>query len=154
MDRILIPEQPNQAIIESAKNSIALTFLGFAMVGLFYGSLSDSFVQISYNSGLFSSFAISMILALIFLSLVFGFFIVSFVNNEGDYVSTSNCIEHFSLRLVLWRSGVIPWDYAAFLSYTSDLGLTRQIGNEFRFYHDLLQEHFAQILLRKPSNQL
>jgi DNA primase large subunit len=54
------------------------------------------------------------------------------------------CMQHLALRLVLWRSGAIPRDYAAFLKYTSELRLTRQTGGEFRFFHDLLREHFAQ----------
>ncbi|MDB9528106.1 hypothetical protein PN498_19080 [Oscillatoria sp. CS-180] len=53
-------------------------------------------------------------------------------------------MQHLALRLVLWRSGAIPRDYAAFLKYTSELRLTRQTGGEFRFFHDLLREHFAQ----------
>jgi DNA primase large subunit len=53
-------------------------------------------------------------------------------------------MQHCALRLVLWRSGAIPRDYAAFLKYTSELRLTRQTGGEFRFFHDLLREHLAQ----------
>ena len=54
-------------------------------------------------------------------------------------------MQHLALRLVLWRSGAAPRDYAKFLRYTSDLRLTRQIGGEFRFFHDLLREHLAAL---------
>ena len=52
-------------------------------------------------------------------------------------------VQHFSLRWVLRRRGRMPWNYAAFLEEASRVGILRQSGGRFRFYHDKLREHLA-----------
>ena len=52
-------------------------------------------------------------------------------------------VEHFSLRWVLRRRSRMPWNYAAFLEEASRVGILRQSGGRFRFYHDKLREHMA-----------
>jgi hypothetical protein len=37
-------------------------------------------------------------------------------------------IKHLSLRLVLWQSGTIPWNYARFLNYCTERLLLQRIG--------------------------
>ncbi|MEG5138951.1 MULTISPECIES: NACHT domain-containing protein [unclassified Microcoleus] len=55
-------------------------------------------------------------------------------------------IESFMLRLVLWSSGHIPWDYRRFLDAAGDRLLLQKTGDRrYRFIHDLLQKHFAEI---------
>ena len=54
-------------------------------------------------------------------------------------------IEHFSLRLILWKNGSIPWNYARFLKYADERKLINQVGGRFTFIHDKLQEHFARM---------
>jgi signal peptidase I len=65
---------------------------------------------------------------------------------------------HVLLRWILFRNQVIPWNYARFLTYASERGILKQSGGRFRFYHDLLREHFAgedrerpQLTLAAPS---
>ncbi|NJL61453.1 MAG: NACHT domain-containing protein [Methylacidiphilales bacterium] len=55
------------------------------------------------------------------------------------------CIQHFSLRLVLWYNRYIPWDYAKFLNRASERRFIQQIGGRYRFIHRLLLEHFADM---------
>lgn len=52
-------------------------------------------------------------------------------------------IQHSILRFLLFRQGNIPWNYAKFLRYTTERGLTQQIGGRFRFIHRELLDHFA-----------
>ncbi|NJO29945.1 MAG: NACHT domain-containing protein [Richelia sp. SL_2_1] len=54
-------------------------------------------------------------------------------------------IQHFSLRLILWKNRSIPWNYARFLKYADDRKLIDQVGGRFTFIHDKLQSHFAQM---------
>ena len=54
-------------------------------------------------------------------------------------------IKHLSLRLVLWQSGTIPWNYARFLNYCTERRLLLGIGGRYRFIHKLLQDHFAKM---------
>jgi hypothetical protein len=55
------------------------------------------------------------------------------------------CIQHFTLRLVLYHNGYIPWNYARFLDYATERLYLQRVGGRYRFIHKLLQEHFAQM---------
>jgi hypothetical protein len=67
----------------------------------------------------------------------------------GLYVGLSNggiaCIQHFTLRLFLWRAGDAPWDYARFLNHATERILLRKIGGGYIFAHRLLLEYFAPL---------
>jgi predicted NACHT family NTPase len=55
-------------------------------------------------------------------------------------------IENLILHLVLWSNGRIPWDYSRFLDAATDRLLMHKTGDRrYRFIHDLLQKHFAEI---------
>lgn len=53
------------------------------------------------------------------------------------------CIQHSLLRYLLFRSGVVPWNYAQFLDHAADRILLRKVGGGYIFIHRLLLEHFA-----------
>jgi DNA polymerase III delta prime subunit len=55
------------------------------------------------------------------------------------------CIQHFTLRFILWCCGVIPWHYARFLDYATERMFLQRVGGRYRFIHDLLRDHFAAI---------
>ncbi len=61
------------------------------------------------------------------------------------------CINHFSLRLVLWQSGTIPWNFARFLNYCVERRLLLRVGGRYRFLHRELLDHFAQL---PPGTQI
>ncbi len=65
----------------------------------------------------------------------------------GIYVGGLACIQHFLLRLILKQSGAIPWNYAKFLDYATELGFLEREGGRYRFIDDSVQEHFAQMPL-------
>ena len=54
-------------------------------------------------------------------------------------------IQHFTLRLILYGNGYIPWNYARFLDYAVDHIFLQKVGGGYIFVHRLLLEHFAQI---------
>lgn len=55
-------------------------------------------------------------------------------------------IENTILHLVLWSNGCIPWNYSRFLDAASGRLLLQKTGDRrYRFIHDLLQKHFAEI---------
>ncbi|MGL5060842.1 MAG: NACHT domain-containing protein [Microcoleus sp.] len=55
-------------------------------------------------------------------------------------------IAKFVMRLVLWSNGCIPWDYQSFLDVAVGRLLLQKAGDRrYRFIHDLLQKHFAEI---------
>ncbi len=61
----------------------------------------------------------------------------------------TTCIQHFSLRIILYHNGYIPWNYAHFLDYCTERLLLQRVGGRYRFIHRLLQEHFAAMPLDK-----
>ncbi|MFM7578085.1 MAG: hypothetical protein ACKO5Q_14245, partial [Microcystaceae cyanobacterium] len=54
-------------------------------------------------------------------------------------------IRHFVLRLVLYKKGGIPWNYAKFLDFASDRLLMKKVGGGYLFFHRMLLEHFARM---------
>lgn len=65
---------------------------------------------------------------------------------ESRTVFVIEQIQPFS-RLQEYRNGNIPWDYARFLDYATELGFLEKVGNGYIFIHPLLLEHFAQMEL-------
>jgi hypothetical protein len=63
---------------------------------------------------------------------------ISATTNGGDA-----CMRHLALRLVLWRAGLAPWNYAAFLNHASDILLLRRVGGGYTFYHQELRDYLA-----------
>jgi hypothetical protein len=61
------------------------------------------------------------------------------------------CIKHFSLRFILWQSGIIPWNFARFLNYCVERRLLLRVGGHYRFLHRELLDHFAQL---PPGTQI
>ena len=57
----------------------------------------------------------------------------------------SACIRHFSLRLMLYHMGHVPWNYACFLDYASERLFLQKVGGGYIFIHRLLLEHFTQM---------
>ncbi|MEA5595429.1 NACHT domain-containing protein [Rivularia sp. UHCC 0363] len=64
------------------------------------------------------------------------------------------CIRHFTLRLILHRNNYIPWNYAHFLNYASELVFLHKVGGGYIFIHRMLLEHFAQIYRKDTLNQV
>ena len=126
---ITIRTQPNQGILASAKNALFLTIFGGFLAWLLNLWLNATLPKILTDS--------DRIQAIVGVSVMIAIFVPFF--SSGGFA----CIQHFTMRFLIWRSGAIPWNYARFLKYTSELRLTRQTGGEFRFFHDLLREHLV-----------
>src|SRR4028118_1396147 len=63
----------------------------------------------------------------------------------GIYVGGLACLQHFVLRLILKQSGAIPWNYAKFLDYATELGFLEWEGGRYRFINESILEYFAQM---------
>ncbi|MGB6297155.1 MAG: NACHT domain-containing protein, partial [Rivularia sp. (in: cyanobacteria)] len=139
-------------------------FIGL-IFGLAFGfKRSELINKTNANQGIKESIKNAFIFALIALSLLilFGF---SLLYVESASLNTFNLIlfglgsslcagisfagtpviKHSILRLILWKNGSIPWNYARFLKYADERKLINQVGGRFTFIHDKLQEHFARM---------
>lgn len=125
-DKLTLKNIANQGIKQSAKNAVIFMFITFPCgILIFTPSIIISRVYLAPDT-------------LVLLSLNFAFIF-------GIVFGGIPVIQHFALRLVLWHSGSIPWNYARFLSYTDERRLIQQVGGRYQFIHDLLQEHFASM---------
>jgi len=59
---------------------------------------------------------------------------------------------HLALRLVLWRNGAIPWNYARFLDYCVGRIFLRKVGGGYIFIHRLLMEYFGSLYDPTPHD--
>ncbi|NES21088.1 MAG: tetratricopeptide repeat protein [Symploca sp. SIO3E6] len=53
-------------------------------------------------------------------------------------------INHFLVRLCLFCTNSIPWNYTRFLNYATERLLLQRTGSSYRFLHDLLRQSLAQ----------
>jgi hypothetical protein len=117
---------PNQGIQESAKHTFIFTLIILPLTILISIYLSH-LLYLKINT--FDSILLG-----------FGFALLS-----GFCFAGIPVIQHISLRLILWKNGSIPWNYAHFLKYADERKLINQVGGRFTFIHDKLQEHFARM---------
>ncbi len=133
------------------------------VLGLFFGLVfglageqSGSFIETKLipNQGIWKSSINAVLLTLLFGVigwLIFGLHRgVMFGLITGLFCGEA-CIQHFTLRLILYFNGYIPWDYARFLNYCTERMLIQRVGGRYRFIHKLLQDHFAQMEFKRDS---
>jgi hypothetical protein len=119
----------NQGIWSSAANSLILFGICGVSVGLICGLISWVYRwENPLTFGLITGFCFGGLGGLI-----------------GGTGSGLVCIQHFTLRLILWWDGYIPWNYARFLDYASERIFLQKVGGGYIFIHRLLLEHFAQM---------
>src|SRR5205807_1227964 len=54
-------------------------------------------------------------------------------------------IEHFILRLLLWRANRMPLNYPHFLDYAAERILLRKVGGGYLFIHRMLRDYFTTL---------
>ena len=54
-------------------------------------------------------------------------------------------IQHYLLRLLLWRVGAMPLNYMSFLDYAAEHILLYKVGGGYIFMHHLLLDYFASL---------
>ena len=55
------------------------------------------------------------------------------------------CIQHYVLRIMLWRNGSAPLNYVRFLDCAAGHIFLRKVGGGYIFVHRLLMEYFASL---------
>ncbi|MGK7929668.1 MAG: protein kinase [Spirulina sp.] len=106
---------PNQGIWQSAKHTAF-----FALIGVI---------------------SLSTIAGLVGLPLMFGV-IIGLVFGMASPAGIA-CLQHLTLRTILYLDRSIPWNYAHFLDYATQLIFIQKVGGGYIFIHRLLLEHFA-----------
>lgn len=123
----------NQGIWKSAINSLFLGVIGVLIFGLI----------LAFNFGMMG---INNLIALGFQTIAaIGILLVCI----GMYCGGEACVQHFTLRLVLYHSEYIPWNYARFLDYCTERLFLQRVGGRYRFIHKMLQDYFAQMEFKR-----
>lgn len=117
--------QPNQRIRRTVRSVMRVGLAAGVVSGL--GSILGGFAVGRPEFGLVYGISSAVLVGL------FGAIV------SGGYA----CLSHFALRLVLWRSSMLPWDLAAFLDDAAKRVLLRRAGGGYTFIHRLLLEHIA-----------
>jgi MFS family permease len=123
---------PNQGIRQSAANIWRFTLIGAVIVGIPYGALNVTVGALTTQT---MPSAADWVRVGLGGSVFLGLF--------GGLVPGSACLQHFTLRILLWRAKSGPLDYARFLDYATDRMLLQRVGGRYRFLHILLRDHLA-----------
>jgi hypothetical protein len=133
-DRIL----PNQGIRNSLRNGVLLGLVYGLIVGILSGIIFAwvrAVVFPHYTAG-------QLILGGLSDGIGFGLITAGVVWLRSGGLAS---LQHFFLRLRLWRAGYIPWHYPRFLDYASECILLRKVGGGYIFMHRLLLDYFASL---------
>jgi len=117
---------PNQGIRQSAVNAGIFGLTSGVLFALIFGSLGWDFAKLK-GALMFAP------LAGLFFGLYFGL------------VAGKACLQHFSLRIVLYFNKYIPHNYARFLNHATERIFLQKVGGGYIFIHRLLQDHFANL---------
>lgn len=121
---------PNQGIWKSARSAGLLGLIGGLVVGILQGMILG---LIAGSAEVFLQALVGGLFYGLFLGLIFG--------------GSAACIQHFTLRLILYFKKYAPWNYARFLNYATDCLFMQKVGGGYIFVHRMLLEHFAQMKL-------
>lgn len=115
-DKIIETTKVNQGIWQSFRNGTVFTSIGVLGMGIFAFLVNLPIINAA----------------------IFGL-------NFGLFRGFPACIQHFIVRLILYRNNYIPWNYARFLDYATDRIFLQKVGGGYIFIHRMLMEHFAQM---------
>ncbi len=126
--------KPNEGIALSAKNAL----LGAAVFSPL-GAIASA-IACGIGFGIVGGLATWTVMAMAFAVMFAILFFVIFATAQGGIA----WIQHYVLRLYLWRSYAIPLNYVRFLNAAADYSLLRRVGGGYMFTHHLMMDFFAQ----------
>ena len=126
--------RPNQGIARSTRNALVVS----AAVGLASGAAIALLLGLVLNVGIGAALGgVLGVAVAIFMALFFG----------GEAY-----LKHWLLRALLWRQGLGPWEYPAFLDEGVARVFLRRVGGGYLFIHRLLMEYFAGSTPKLPGS--
>ncbi|MCL2934206.1 MAG: AAA family ATPase [Trichodesmium sp. MAG_R03] len=117
---------PNQGIKDSALNAMVFTLVYGFIGALIFGSICWAI------NGWNDAFDCAQSAA------------ISFGLCAGMVNGGNTCIQHYILRLVLYRSGIIRWNINHFLEQSASLMFLQRVGGRYSFIHSELRNYFAR----------
>ncbi|MEG3955885.1 CHAT domain-containing protein [Microcoleus sp. herbarium2] len=126
---------PNQGIWQSVKNASLFALMGAVGMAIPAAIMSKQLRAIIVESSVLQNRigTVNIVLSAIIVGALFGF-------TQAGMAG----IQHFTLRLILWCNGYIPWNYARFLNYATERKFLQRVGGRYQFIHKLLQVRLAE----------
>ncbi|HEY9613417.1 AAA-like domain-containing protein, partial [Allocoleopsis sp.] len=147
-----------ESLIIGLRTALSATLIFILLRGLTGSGIETSTVP---NQGIWQSTRYAIALAMISaLSLAVGSWLVGIPILCGVIIGLlfglvgagEPWVKHFTLRLILYSNGHIPWNYAHFLDYATQLIFLQKVGGGYIFIHRLLLEYFAG-LAQEPAQR-
>jgi len=134
---------PNQGIRRSALNGFVFGLIS-SIVGVLSFELGN---ELGYLVGYVRIYGLHYGLTYALTNAPFGVLVfgLTFGLIAGLLRGGLACERHYVLRVLLWRDGAIPWNYARFLDFASESILLRKVGGGYIFLHRLLLDYFANL---------
>lgn len=146
---------PNHGIWKSAKNAVTLIVICSSLSTLVSALFWLIYFYTPATAAAPSQSITSQVIWWIYYGkqqsdvLLFGLSVGVFMGLISGLVGGENSglviLQHCVLRILLWRRGCIPWNYARFLNFAAERILLKKVGGSYIFIHRLLLEHFAQL---------
>lgn len=132
IDKIKIP---NQGIWQSLKNASLFALIGATSMAIPAAIMSKQLLAMIVESSVLQNKigTANIVLSAMIVGAIFGF-------TQAGMAG----IQHFTLRLILWCNGYIPWNYARFLDYATERKFLQRVGGRYQFIHKLLQVRLAE----------
>jgi NACHT domain/zinc-ribbon domain len=135
---------PNQGILRSRNNALIIALVSWILLVPIY-RFNSNFIGTIFggSEGLTGEWFAIITPGLrwaMLLGLIFG--------------GGTACIRHLTLRFILNRNNYIPWNYAHFLNYASELVFLQKVGGGYIFIHRMLLEHFAKMYSNNTANEI
>ena len=111
-------DAPNRGI----KQALKYALISFSLVGIISASIS------LLMTGIVESLVIGLLLGVLC----------------GLFMGGHTCIQHYLLRLLLWRNKFAPLNYVPFLEFAVDRVLLYRVGRGYLFAHRSLMDFYAE----------
>lgn len=144
-NRSLEKSQQNRSkrgIWRSFLSSFLIFFLSLISITIVWGVI--------VTGGKATSSFISNLPAGFLTALPFGLAIATIV---AVFYGGAATLKHGILRLILFFSQDIPWNYAHFLAFATDRSILKQVEEGYEFLHPLFLEHFMSKTIQLASTE-
>lgn len=139
---------PNQGIHRSALNGLVLALISTVIVGLLSRLSFALGESITVIVGKLNQFILGQDLGMTDVSYELPVVLrigLSAGLLAGLLMGGLASLRHCTLRLLLWQTRIIPWNYPRFLDYAAQQILLRKVGGGYIFLHRLLLDYFADL---------
>jgi len=134
LERVEETSYPGQRLKQTLSTALVSASIWGLFLGLLFGLIG----------GLLGGLMSGLLIGVLF-GLIGGLLVAPFFGLFGGLIGFSSIMQHYCLRWLLTRHGLLPRQLISFLEYSVSLIFLRRVGGSYIFVHRLLMEHFAEM---------